>query len=289
VSPPAGAAGAHAAAGAPPLPDPVRALVAAAAPLDGVSLAELGTAALMERVDTKFLLPAALAPEAVRRCGAWYHALEVNGRRPCGYRTTYYDTADLALYHAHHAGRGTRRKVRVRTYLATGERYLEVKLRTNGGRTVKSRLRVPDGRADVLAHPDARPLLDPVLRPAGPSHAARSPGELREVVEVDYTRLTLVGRDGAERVTLDLLLAFATDDGAASFPGVAIAEVKQARHGRSCFLAAMRALGCRPVSISKYCLGVASLHDGAKKNHYKPLLHRIRTVADTHARTAHPG
>ena len=106
---------------------------------------------------------------------------------------------------------------------------------------------------------------------------------LREVVTVDYTRLTLVspaGAAAAERVTLDLLLTFAAEDSTLSYPGVVVAEVKQARHRRSCFLDTMRELGLRAGSVSKYCLGVASLHARAKKNRYLPILNRLRRTAD---------
>jgi hypothetical protein len=263
------------------LPEHVRAVEGAAAALDGIALDALGAAALMDRVDTKFLLPAGIVADVLRHCDARYRALDVEGRRVCRYHTTYFDTPALDLYHAHHAGRATRRKVRLRTYVDSGESYLEVKLRTGSGRTTKSRLCVPGDPAAALAHPGAPALLD-----AG---ALPSPRELREVVDVDYLRLTLVGRDAAERVTLDMMLGFATRDGAASYPGIVVAEVKQERHGRSCFLSAMREFGCRPGSISKYCLGVVSLDARAKTNRYRPVLLRIHETSRRHVLHARTG
>jgi hypothetical protein len=265
---------------APPLdaagPDALAHLAAierAAAGLAAIPLDGLGTAALMDRVDTKFVLPVHLVPDVLHRCAGRYRALAVGGLRLCRYGTLYFDTADLAFYHAHHAGRATRRKIRVRSYLDAGEHYLEVKLRTNRGRTRKSRVPVADASSRALAQLDGpafRDVLDPGAAPA-----------LREVVRVRYTRLTLVHAEAAERVTLDLRLAFASDAGAASYPGVVVAEVKQGRRDRSWFLDVMRALGQREESLSKYCLGVASLDAHAKKNRYKRLLSRLhQTVAD---------
>ena len=258
---------------------PLQRLVARLAP---VGLAELGGAALMERVDTKFLLPRERLLGVVRECALAYRVLEVAGTRLSRYETLYYDTDDLALYHAHHGGRATRRKVRCRTYVDSDRHFLEVKLRGNTGRTRKARVPVdaPAGAdASALAH-----LTDAPLRElAGELDGA----SLRPVVRVDYTRLTLVRRDGAERVTLDLGLAVVGARGQASFPGLVVAEVKQARRGGSPLVDALRAFGVREGGLSKYCLGVATLEPGAKTNRFKPRLHDLYRAAgiaaDSHA------
>ena len=66
----------------------------------------------MDRVDTKFLLPAVSAPGILASLADGYRVLEVSERRLSRYSTRYFDTPDLRLYHAHHAGRGRRYKVR---------------------------------------------------------------------------------------------------------------------------------------------------------------------------------
>ena len=155
--------------------DPVAAIEAAARALTPVSLGELGEAALLDRVDTKFLLPASLVPEILRRCAPCYRALEVNCARLCRYSTLYFDTADLAFYHAHHAGHARRRKVRVRTYVDTGDRYLEVKLRTNKGRTTKSRVLVRGGATPrARSRPRGRSRRSPTTAWSRRTRSARS-------------------------------------------------------------------------------------------------------------------
>ena len=245
---------------------------ASAQQLEAIALDELGAALLMDRVDTKFVLPARLVPELLAGCVGDYVALEVGGRRLSRYRTTYFDTGDLTLYRAHLAGRMPRRKVRLRTYLDTGESFLEVKVRTNSGRTLKSR--VPAHSADpeaALASADAQRWLA--------SLAGTDPWELRPIVGVDFLRLTLVARDRSERVTLDMRLDFTRGDALASFPELVIAEVKTHRQGRTRFERAMRDFGVRPEAVSKYCLGVMSVFEDAKRNAYKPLLRRIHSLA----------
>jgi hypothetical protein len=238
----------------------------------------------MDRVDTKFLLPAALAGALLDACGGAYRALEVGGARLSRYETLYYDTGDLALYHAHHAGRGTRRKVRRRSYVDSDQHFLEVKLRTGRGRTRKARVAL-DGEAGAGIDGALDRLGDPALRELAWGLAAAT---LRPVVRVDYRRLTLVRADGAERATLDAGVAIADARGrVASFPHVVVVEVKQPRRDRSPLVDAIRALGVRRGGISKYCLGVASLEPAAKTNRYERLLRHLHRMADRHDAAPH--
>ena len=235
-----------------------------------VTLHELGAASLMDRVDTKFVLPALRAADILDSLAAGYRVLEVGGRRLSRYSTRYFDTPDLRLYHAHHAGRARRFKVRVRTYVDSEARYLEVKLRSNRGRTTKQRV--------SLAHD----LLDPMQRLEFENllgiRETLSPRELRESMVVDYTRLTLVRVDSPERITLDFMLRFSRGTESRYYPGVVVAEMKQPRRVRSPFVDAVRASGVRAGSFSKYCLGVAALAPEARTNRFRGALRRLETT-----------
>lgn len=236
---------------------------AAAASLAPVSLAELGEAALMDRVDRKYMIPAGTLADLLAELAGDYRVLEVEGRRLAAYTTRYYDTADLSFYTAHHNGRAPRFKVRVRTYEGAESGYLEVKRKNAAGRTQKSRMLL-DGGAEPLAQLGGEGLAFDGL-PAG----------LGETMTVEYRRLTLVRKTAAERITLDLMLTFRRGDEVRVFPGVAIAEVKQGGHFASPFVAAMRARGLRQGSISKYCAGIATIETGAKSNRFRPSLRRL--------------
>ena len=104
------------------------------------SLDSLKNAVLMNRVDSKFLLPSALAADLLANMSEEYSVLEINGLRAFNYRTTYYDTPQLAHYLAHHNGRLNRFKIRKRTYVESASSYLEVKFKDNRGRTTKTRM-----------------------------------------------------------------------------------------------------------------------------------------------------
>lgn len=243
-----------------------------------ISLDELGSAALMDRVDRKFLVPTELLPDLLSACSGLYRLLSVGGRRMSRYSTRYYDTPDLALYQAHHAGRAPRFKVRVRTYLDSGLRFLEVKRRNNKGRTMK--VRVPlSSSADPMAQ----------LTREGYFGLQELPRDLGEEVVVEYTRLTLVHKTAPERITLDLMLTFKHDGLIRAYPEVAIAEVKQDRSGHSYFVDIMRELKVREGTVSKYCMGVVSLEPKAKKNHFKAIHARLEKMGSPISLPSSPG
>src|SRR5687768_2586669 len=154
------------------MPDALREVAAMAGGFEPVSLHEIGAAALMDRVDTKFVLPVGSVAGILASLKGGYRVLEVGGRRLSRYSTRYFDTPDLRLYHAHHAGRARRYKVRVRTYVDSEARYLEVKLRTNRGRTTKERVSLAHDLRDPMQRLEHEALLG--------IDQALSPRELRE-------------------------------------------------------------------------------------------------------------
>ena len=248
----------------------MRVVSALAEGFEPVSLDELGASTLMDRVDRKFPVPVLWVPAILEGLSREYRVLEVHGRRLSRYSTRYFDTTDLAMYHAHHSGRARRNKVRVRTYVDSETRFLEVKEKNNRGRTRKARVSLSQDLIDPMSRLERDCILG-ITR-------IFPPRELRESVVVDYTRLTLVGRNVAERVTLDLMLSFTRDGQTRSFPGLAVAEVKQERRGHSHFIDALKSLNVREGSLSKYCLGIACLEPSAKKNRFVESLRRIEKI-----------
>jgi hypothetical protein len=237
---------------------------------EGVALEDLGDMASSDRIDTKFLVPLIQLPTILESCAPAYRMLEVEGRRPSRYRTLYFDTPALALYHAHHSGRLPRHKVRLRAYEDTGTRFLEIKQKTNKRRTLKSRFVLPK------SVPDAAAVL--AVDPGEALGQLLSWGHLRPVLTVEYTRLTLVAKCGMERVTLDLVPSFRTGGARRSLPAVAIVEVKREAHGRSRALEVVRGLRLREASLSKYCIGVATLHPAAKRNRFRETIRSIERM-----------
>lgn len=215
--------------------------------LDGIGLDELvATAALLTRVDRKYLVPATAVPDVLAGLPAATRALDDGSRRWFGYRSVYLDTPELDSFHA--AGRGRRRrwKTRTRSYLDSGESYLEVKTTGPRGATVKERIPAdadPTARAAFLA---AR-LGDAAER-------------IRPTLETGYRRATLLLPSGS-RATIDteLVVRSRLADRTGAPRGLVIVETKSGAAPGELDRLLWRA-GYRPARVSKYGAGLAALH-----------------------------
>jgi hypothetical protein len=240
------------------------------AELEPTSLAGLDAVSLLNRMDTKFLLSESqlgtLLPDLARD----YLVLDVDGRRLHQYRTRYFDTPGFDLYRRHHAGQAIRYKVRSRAYVESGLACFEIKAKNERGRTIKHRL----GTDTLLT--ELTPAARALLAEHAPPHERVVEPKLRN----DFLRVTLVGKQRAERLTLDLGVQFECDGRTAILPGVVIAELKQSGVDESSpFVQRMRAADRRPTSVSKYCVGVALLVDGIEHDAFEATLRAFELVA----------
>lgn len=226
-----------------------------------ISLVEMEAAALLNRTDTKFVMSETQLGRVLSTLDQDYSMLVVGGRRLNHYRTLYFDTPSFDLYQLHVNERADRYKVRCREYTDSSLSFLEVKHKTNKDRTIKDRLATSQPVAQMT--PEARSWLRGVY--------PLNPQALAPTLWNTFTRMTLVSKQGCERVTLDVGITFYTAERVTHLDGIAVAEVK--RDQTSCdspFLTQMRAQHIHPRGFSKYCLGVSLLYDQVKKNAMKP-------------------
>ena len=249
-------------------------------PFEPVGLDEVSaTAALDDRVDVKYIVSRAQLGELARRLLPTHRVLEIDGLREFGYRSTYFDTADLMTYREHVQGRRRRFKVRSREYVDSGLRSFELKLKEGYGRTVKHRTELGGGPLDRLEEPQLE-FLRAHLREA---YARELGAELAPTLSMSFTRITLVDPERCERLTCDLQLRFAAPGGAggALVPDAAIVESKS-RGGAATADRELRALGARPIAgCSKYCIGVGLTYPRVNRNLSLPLLRRYFYVGGT--------
>jgi hypothetical protein len=87
-----------------------------------VGLAEVETspAALLDRVDRKYVVPVEVFAALAERLGGIYRVLDIGGVRAFRYHTTYYDTPRLDAYRDHVQRRRRRYKWRSRQYEDSG-------------------------------------------------------------------------------------------------------------------------------------------------------------------------
>lgn len=227
----------------------------------------LASRALLQRVDTKFVLERRALSTVLAALSRSCALLSPEHARWAVYYSTYFDTPELTLFHDHRRGRRRRFKVRVRHYLDRQRSYLEIKKKDRPGATEKLRREIAYGTTE-LSLDDWR-FVDEAIAPLDMP--------LAPVLSVGYRRITLVATEHVERVTFDLGLTVRRGEQRCSFDDVVIAEVKQPRlDDRSPVMAALRAHGLRPTRASKYCLGVMALEPAVRANRFLPIFRTLK-------------
>ena len=233
----------------------------------GHGLKDLKNAALMDRVDTKYLIPIEQLQPLLKSLLPHYSALEIDKKRIFTYHNTYFDTEKHDFYHAHHQGKLNRYKVRHRNYVDSDKGFLEVKFKNNKGRTIKSRI---ESSSVGVTGETQQAFLDRALKGRFSS--------LKIAQRGGYERIALANEVCGERLTLDMNLTFQSMSESKSvyFPQFFIAELKQTKHDLSSpFAIEMSKLGIRPNKFSKYCMGCAFVNPKLKRNRFKPLMTMI--------------
>ena len=213
---------------------------------------------LMQRMDTKYIIPADDAIRLLHDVRQDYHVLEIASQRIGTYTSKYYDTNDRQMFNAHVTGRFPRYKVRERLYSQNGLRFFEVKQKSNKGRTFKRRILISDNCSE------ASNWLS--------QHAPFRADELTPSLINCFERVTLINNQQTERITLDFNLHFRTPSGDETpvYDRVAIVELKQNKTAGSPLKDYLRNKGIRPARISKYCAGLLLTGSETNYKQYKP-------------------
>lgn len=225
-----------------------------------VSLEEMDAVKLMNRADTKFILTENILLKVLSEIKDQYSILEMNSERKFRYRTSYLDTEDYKMFTAHQNGFLNRYKVRYRDYLSTNDSFLEVKFKTNKGKTIKKRMSLKK-KPDNINKQEAFLL----------KHTPFDLNSLSIKLTNEFSRLTLVHKTDKERVTVDFDLKFQLPGG--NFMPVerlCIVEVKREyKPNASVIFWKMKEQGIHPERISKYCIGSVLLNNKLKYNQFK--------------------
>ena len=225
-----------------------------------ISLDEMNNVKLLDRMDRKFMFHVRHLNDILALAKNDYYILEIKGKRSARYETTYYDTPDYDMYTKHHNGKLNRYKVRFRSYVDSNMNFFEIKFKSNKGRTIKKRIRTKDNNWSLEG--ETAKLLEKIT--------IYKAEDIFPALQVNYNRITLVNKNMAERLTIDLELTFINGEKTVGYPSLIIAEVKQDRTGESAFMNIMQAKRIQQASMSKYCLGITSSVNNIKTNNFKP-------------------
>jgi len=247
-----------------------------------VGLAEMNQmASLQHRVDVKYLIELPVLAAVLQTLTSSHRRLVIDETSSFHYRTVYFDTLDLQCFRAHKQGSRHRFKVRTRYYQDAHRYQFEVKRKDGRGATIKHAL---PAEAEDFAEiqPPGNEFLNGVL------HAAAVPppsDPLIAALLVRHQRSTLMSTGGDARITIDTELGFSAPEApeqqvssARLREGWALVETKSAQ-GRSVADTALRAVGARPTSISKYCLGTCLIRPDLPDQPWTSLLRRHFTPA----------
>lgn len=249
-----------------------------------VSLEEIvSEAALMTRVDRKYAIPRAALDDILPALDPATRVLEIDDARRFAYASVYFDTPALASYMGAAQPRRRRFKVRTRSYVDTGGRFLEIKLRGARGVTAKARTpheasleTLPDDGLDQVRSALDHAFIDPDLA-----------DELQPTLTSRYQRATLLAADASARVTIDTDLMWRDHFGGdLDLPDLAIVETKSGARPSDADRVLWRA-GFRPQSMSKYATGMAALRPDLPHNRWKRIIRRSFTP-DPNAPITHP-
>jgi VTC domain len=238
-----------------------------------ISLSSLNAKAeMLRRRDNKYVVERPVLTAALDEFALHFDVLEIGGRRSFAYDTCYFDSSEHGCYRDHHRGRRRRAKVRIRNYVGANLCFVEVKLKDKRGETIKKRLAHDPNRAQELgAH-----ALEFVHACYHDLYRTEFPYKLQRALDMRYRRITLVAKDGGERMTIDNHLAFMKDDAVHAVDNdIFIIETKSS-NGNGVADKVLRSLHRHPMKhCSKYCTGTAALREGIRTNNFRPVMRKL--------------
>jgi VTC domain len=240
-----------------------------------ISLDELNAKAeMLRRRDNKYVIEQPVMQEALEEFRDRFDVLEIGGRRSFTYDTCYFDSPDFECYRDHHRGRRQRIKVRIRNYIESDLCFVEVKLKDKRGETIKKRLAHDPAHSQEL---DQR-AMEFVQSCHASLYKRAFPHSLERAIDMRYKRVTLVAKDGGERMTIDNKLCFMSG-GSKQRVGddKFIVETKSA-NGNGIADKVLRSLHRHPSKhCSKYCTATAILNANVKSNNFKMVMRKLIT------------
>ena len=247
---------------------------------DSITLDEMRSIRLMNRIDTKFVTTVPMLRQLLLLAKDDYFVQESQGERISPYYTLYFDTPDCKMYNRHEAGHLSRQKVRVRSYVNAGLNFLEVKTKNNHGRTKKKRIEAlnfdPENHSIFNVQSS---LFSDFLQ----TYLKYPQQSLVRQVENRFDRITLVNKAKTERLTIDTNLRFhnISTNNYRFMEDFVVIELKRDGLQPSPILPLLTKLRIHPHGLSKYCIGSALTNADLRRNRIKPRLHSVEKILNS--------
>ncbi len=237
--------------------------------LEPISLEQLDSVSLLNRVDKKFVLNSFQLEQIFPCLLENYFVLEIDGNKIFTYENNYFDTKCFQFYKDHHNSYVHRIKVRSRKYVESNLSFFEIKKKEKIDRTNKFRAKVPDLMDE----------LDQSKKDIIKTFTRKNISNIELILKNNFSRVTLVNKQFTERVTIDVNLEFIKDEKKIALSKVAIIEIKQSKATQSSPLADFfKSNNFRKQSFSKYIYGVIIFNEEIKKNNFLQLIKKIKNI-----------
>jgi hypothetical protein len=235
---------------------------------ESVSLKELDSVELQNRIDTKYILNKEQLLSLLEGIRNDQYVLEIDGCRVFNYQTIYFDTPDFQFYRDHHNGCVNRIKVRSREYVESHLSFYEIKRKLYGTRTDKQRKKISEIYHTI---PQDDYELIQYKRLAGKP--------IEKKLTNQFNRITLTNKAFTERITIDLDVHYDNGFTQTHLPNLAVIEVKQGKTDVfSNTIQVLKKLRIHESSFSKYVIGVSLLEPSVKRNNFKPILLQLQKI-----------
>lgn len=233
-----------------------------------ISIKEMDQVSLLNRVDTKYVISKTMLARFLQSLEHTHRVLEINSELVQNYETFYFDTAQHNMYLDHHNKKANRYKVRIREYIESNLFFLEIKNKSNKGRTIKKRMKLPEN--NITSHPKAHEFIK--------KHSPYTFQNLNPVLGNTFKRITLVDHELSERLTIDVDLkawSVENDETSLTFDAIAIVELKRDGFSNSKTHKLLLDLRVHPMGYSKYAIASSVLFSKTVKNNNFKKKHRF--------------
>lgn len=237
--------------------------------LKPISLKELDSVSLLNRIDKKFVLNKnqfhTILPCLIEN----YSVLEIDGNKIFSYENNYFDTKEHQFYKDHHNSYVNRIKVRSRKYVESNLSFFEIKKKEKINRTNKFREKTHN-IIDEINH-DRKEVIKNFTR--------KNIDDIQLILQNNFKRITLVNHQFTERVTLDFNLQFIQNQKTEHINNLVIVEIKQSKATQISPLSKfLRKNNIRQQSFSKYIYGVLIFNKDIKRNNFLELIKLIKST-----------
>jgi hypothetical protein len=252
----------------------------------------VATEELRTRTDRKYLLTEEILKQVLSANQDRWVLENMAGIEKQHYETLYYDTPELSFFHAARRQRPVRSKVRVRSYIDTGDSFIEVKSHNARGETRKVRQAWNGSFADARSFLEASlpsksghvdvGHLDGGLVVSGPVVRGLV-DRLVPTARTAYERVAFVLDDGG-RMTVDRGLVVGNVDTmthclVADGSELVTVETKSPSLSPTAIDRFLWDVHLRPQSLSKYALAIASFRPDLACNRWSRSAQHLHPLA----------